>query len=398
MITHYRLIVGESTGPMNATRAHLLSPQTIALDGGLGETVRDWLGARAEADRGPGRVLLHAPSFAFQSPGGGENQLIQTARHLEDAGVGIRLFSPWTDRIEDYRLLHLFGMSREGLELARVARRRGVPVVLSPICWLEPRALLALGGGRARGAWHLAKWTIKGVVPRIVGWRDALIREADAILPNSSAEADQLLRLFRAPADRIHVVPNGVDARFESADPTLARSILGEADFVLYVGRIEPRKNVLGLIEATSQAGLPLVVMGDAPPGREGYLAHCREVGRDRVRWIGAVEHDDPLLSSAYAAARVFALPSWFETPGLAALEAALAGTAVVLTPCGCTREYFGEGVEYARPDRVAAISEALARAWTDGPRPGLRARIRSQFLWTDVARRTAEAYDHVAR
>lgn len=116
------------------------------------------------------------------------------------------------------------------------------------------------------------------------------------------------------------------------------------------------------------------------------------------ARWHGAVSHDDPLLASAYAAARVFALPSWFETPGLAALEAALAGAAVVLTPFGCTREYFGDRVEYARPDRRDEIASALLRAWDVGPRPGLREHVRSRFLWTDVARQTAEAYDHVAR
>jgi glycosyltransferase involved in cell wall biosynthesis len=104
------------------------------------------------------------------------------------------------------------------------------------------------------------------------------------------------------------------------------------------------------------------------------------------------------LLASAYAAARVFALPSWFETPGLAALEAALAGTAVVITPLGCTREYFGDMVEYARPDRISEISSALGHAWDDGARPALREWIGSRFLWTNVARRTAEAYDQVAR
>ena len=57
----------------------------------------------------------------------------------------------------------------------------------------------------------------------------------------------------------------------------------------------------------------------------------------------------------------MFALPSWFETPGLAALEAALAGCSVVITPFGSTREYFGDLVEYARP----------APAWRDQPGPG---------------------------
>ena len=92
--------------------------------------MRAWLAGHAGVERGRDGVLVHAPSFAFQAPGGGENQLVQTARKLEEAGVGVRLFSSWTDRIDDYRLLHLFGMSREGLELAKLARRRGIPVFL----------------------------------------------------------------------------------------------------------------------------------------------------------------------------------------------------------------------------------------------------------------------------
>src|SRR5262245_27652669 len=109
----------------------------------------DWLEAHCRGHCARGDVLLHAPSFAFQSPGGGENQLIQTGRHLEELGVPVRLFSPWTDRLEDARILHLFGMSREGLELARVARARAIPVVLSPICWYEPRAIATLEPGLA---------------------------------------------------------------------------------------------------------------------------------------------------------------------------------------------------------------------------------------------------------
>src|SRR5262245_52257798 len=66
-----------------------------------------WLAARSRGSIAGGAVMLHAPSFAFQAPGGGENQLIQTGRHLEALGTPIRLFSAWTDRIERARLLHL---------------------------------------------------------------------------------------------------------------------------------------------------------------------------------------------------------------------------------------------------------------------------------------------------
>jgi glycosyltransferase involved in cell wall biosynthesis len=361
-------------------------------------SLREWIRVHSETSPKPGSVLVHAPSTAFQAPGGGENQLVQTARHLEAMGADIRLFSPWVDRLEDYRLLHLFGMSREGLELATAARHRGVPVALSPICWLEPKALYRLAQNRARGLWNVAKWSVKGLVPTVRGWRDELIRVADVLLPNSRAEADQLIRLFSARPAAIQVVPNGVDPRFEDSDPRLFRSIHGNSDFVLYAGRIEPRKNVHGLILGARRAGVPLVIIGDAPPGCETYLDSCRDMAGGAATWYDGVDHDDPRLASAFAAARVFALPSWFETPGLAALEAALAGTAVVITPHGCTREYFGDLAEYARPDQIGGIAAAIERAWHDGPRDDLRDGIKSRFLWADVARRTAEAYDQVAR
>ena len=121
--------------------------------------------------------------------------------------------------------------------------------------------------------------------------------------------------------------------------------------------------------------------------------------GRYRyTRWLPRVDHDDPILESAYAAARVLALPSWFETPGLVALEAALAGTAVVVTPHGCTREYFGDRVGYARPDRPSEIARAVADAWAGGPDAGLSAHVGRYYPWSEVARRTAEAYEQVTR
>ena len=359
---------------------------------------RHWLAERTRGEMPGGAVVYHAPSTAFQSPGGGENQLIQTGRYLEARGVAIRPFMPWTDRLDRASLLHLFGMSREGLQLARVARAKGVPVVLSPICWIEPRAMAVLATDRL-GRWsNRAKWRLKALVPRWPTWRRELLRVADAILPNSAAEGEQLVRWFGADPDTIRPVPNGVEERFAHADPSAFRAIHGPGDFVLYVGRIEPRKNVLGLIEGARAAGLPLVVIGDALPGYEAYAADCKRAGSGFARWLPRVDHDDPLLESAYAAARVLALPSWFETPGLVALEAALAGTAVVVTPHGCTREYFGDRVGYARPDRPEEIARAISDAWEAGPDPGLAGHVGEHYPWSEVARRTAEAYEQVAR
>jgi glycosyltransferase involved in cell wall biosynthesis len=358
-----------------------------------------WLTTHSQRACEPGAVFLHAPSFAFQAPGGGENQLVQTGTHLEARGVPVRLFSPWTDRLETARLLHLFGMSREGLELAQVARRRSVPVVLSPICWYQPRALAALEHGPLRKLASLAVLGLRTMAaPSVPSWRRELLGLADFVLPNSRSEANQLMRLFAVPTERIRVVPNGVLPSVASASPELFRSQWGAEPFVLFVGRIEPRKNVLRLIKALQGLGLPLVVIGDVPPGREDYERTCRRAGMGRVTWLGRLDHQDPLLASAYAAARVFALPSWFETPGLAALEAGLAGCSITVTPFGSTRDYFGDLVEYARPDRTAEIRRAVVKCWEDGPDPRLSRLIATHYLWPNVAQITSEVYDQVAR
>jgi glycosyltransferase involved in cell wall biosynthesis len=323
---------------------------------------------------------------------------VQTARHLEALGVRVRLFSPWTDRLETARLLHLFGMSREGLALGRLARTRGVPVVLSPICWFEPRALLALEPDPFRKAAGLAAWCLRHATPRLPTWRRELLHLADVVLPNSRAEANQLARLFGVARDRLRVVPNGVLPAFGTAAPEPFRERWGPDPFVLSVGRIEPRKNTLNLILAVGRLGLRLVVIGEATPGSHGYAQECRRAGGDRVVWLGRLDHHDPLLASAYAAARVFALPSWFETPGLAALEAALAGCAVVVTPYGSTRDYFGDLVAYARPDRLEEIRRGLRSGWDDGPDPRLAPTVATHYLWPIVAQITAEVYDQVVR
>ncbi len=375
----------------------LMSPTAVPMRAAE-ETGAAWIRSSSQAPCRPGSVLMHAPSFAFQSPGGGENQLIQTARHLEAMDLPVRLFCPWTDRLEQARLLHLFGMSREGLELARRAKARGTPVVLSPICWFQPGALWSLEHTLTRKLGSLATWSLRRVYPELPGWRRELLTLCDRILPNSQAEARQLTALFGVQVERMIVVPNGVLNRFRGASPALFREQYGDGEFVLFVGRVEPRKNPLGLIRAIRKLGLRLVVVGQAPPECRSYLETCRSAGGDSVDWMGSIHHDNPLLASAYAAARVLALPSWFETPGLAALEAALAGTAVVITPYGSTREYFGNQVLYARPDRIGEIQDALACGWTEGADPRLAGFVASHYLWPRVAQRTAEVYDEVAR
>ena len=72
-----------------------------------------------------------------------------------------------------------------------------------------------------------------------------------------------------------------------------------------------------------------------------GIYDKCVKEAGSNVKFLGDLDHSSDMLRSAYAACDVFVLPGWFETPGLAALEAALAGAKVVATKGGSTKEYF---------------------------------------------------------
>lgn len=97
--------------------------------------------------------------------------------------------------------------------------------------------------------------------------------------------------------------------------------------------------------------------------------------------------------------ARVFALPSWFETPGLAALEAAALETPVVITSRGSTRDYFAESAIYCDPAKPLTVQSAIEKAWNQPPtgRHQLALKIHREWTWTEVARITEGIYDAVA-
>ena len=220
---------------------------------------------------------------------------------------------------------------------------------------------------------------------------------ADRLLPNSNEEARFLAANFGVPLRGCTVVPNGVDPAIGDGSPDLFRSQHSLDDFVLFVGRIEPRKNVHRLITAfvRSELDTQLVILGQKPDLT--YFSACQAASNARVFFLPPVAHDSPLLRSAYKSARVVALPSYFETPGLAALEGGSAGANLVVTPVGGAREYFREYAWYARPESERSIRDALVSAY-EAPKSSLLSNlIRDKFSWERAAEATLQTYKSIA-
>ncbi|MFH1257067.1 MAG: glycosyltransferase [Candidatus Diapherotrites archaeon] len=336
-------------------------------------------------------ALFSTYATAFKAKGGGEVQLLKTREALEKLG-GVKIdFFDGKQRLSDYALLHNFSIAGDCLETVKNAKKAGLKVAVSTIYW--PQNEYAL---KERIPLHKKVKKIAYSFTANLGFSKAkeIISLADALLPNSQAEAEILRKEFGAEKGKIFVVPNGADEGFANAKPEEFWERFGFKDFVLYVGRIEPRKNVLALIKAAKLAGKELVIIGDAPEHTKDYYAECvKEAAGGKVHFLGRIGNESSLLASAYAACGVFALPSWYETPGLSALEAGLAGAKVVITDRGCTREYFGNNAFYANPADEKDIAEKIEKAFSAKKSSELKQRIQENFLWENAAEKTLEAY-----
>ncbi len=270
--------------------------------------------------------------------------------------------------------------------------------MLSPICWYEGRALAALEVTFARKITSLAVLGMRRVAPWLPGWRRELLLLADVVLPNSQSEANQLARLFGVPGERLGAsYPTACCPPSAPPAPNYSSGASATSRSFCMSGESSRAKTCWDWFARFERWAFPWWRSASLRRAGTPISAGAAARGAASWRWLGRVDHHDPILGSAYAAAKVFALPSWFETPGLAALEAALAGCPVVITPHGSTRDYFGDLVEYARPDRGAEIRRALTNSWNNGSDPRLARLVATHFLWPKVAQTTAEVYDQVA-
>ena len=326
--------------------------------------------------------------------GGPRTQIFQTKAALEKLGVKVSLYEAWEDApLKSFDFVHLFGANIGSYHLAREVNKLGVPMVVSPIFFSRhsaPFIRTVLGAETVLRSLARGTWQDFGFVRDICNW-------SRAVLPNTSNEAALLQKAVGVPKEKLFVVPNGVEERFYHATPDLFVKTYGVRDFILNVGHIGmERKNVFKLIEALQKINAPSVIIGrieDTPEGRR-----CVEEAKKspNITVIDALAHDSELLASAYAACDVFALPSQFETPGIAALEAGLAGAKIVITPNGGTKEYFGMHAEYVEPTSWELIHHGITTALNKKKSPDLQEHIKKNYLWEKVGEKTLEVYKKV--
>jgi tetratricopeptide (TPR) repeat protein len=191
------------------------------------------------------------------------------------------------------------------------------------------------------------------------------------------------------------VVPVGYEIQGD-ADESLFVEEYGIKDFILCVGRLESRKNQLMLQLALENSTLPVVFASGGFTYQPEYANAVRNFKRAGKTLVLERLSSDMLLS-AYAAARVHALPSWYELPGLVSLEAAHKGCNIVAADTGTTRDYLGEGAFYCKPGDVDSIRNAVLAAYYSPVCHDLSEHVRA-FTWEEATRKTIHVYEQVLR
>jgi glycosyltransferase involved in cell wall biosynthesis len=235
------------------------------------------------------------------------------------------------------------------------------------------------------------------------------VRRTDHILADSHATKSDLISLLDVPVGKITVVHLAADPAFRPLGEADVRRVTARYElkpgYVLFVGTLEPRKNLPGLLQAyrwlldADVTRAPLVVIGG-----KGWLYDAVFERVETLHLSGHVRflHDvpDADLPGMYSAAGVLATPSFYEGFGLPALEAMACGTPVVVADRASLPEGVGEAGLLVDPNDPDDIARALVRVLTDQP---LRAKMRGQglaragrFTWQRTAQATLDVYREV--
>lgn len=235
----------------------------------------------------------------------------------------------------------------------------------------------------------------RGFFPR--AWQAAIERAALMVCPSQTVATACVAH--GVEAERIRVVPWGVDSkRMIDQEATAARKHFGLPErYALWVGTLEPRKNLERVVAAVSQVeGLNLAVVG--PDGWSvDHEAVVAPLG-DRAHKLGRVSEAD--LAGLYAAASVFVFPSLAEGFGLPVLEAMAQGTPVVTSAGTGTADAAQGAASLVKPDNVDEIADAI-RSIVNHPAVALKMSesglaVAAASTWTATARGYRDVFSEV--
>lgn len=324
------------------------------------------------------KVLFCIRRDYLHSLAGDSIQFIKSKEFLNKRGVKIKISSNPKENLRDYDIVHLFNTIRvsETFEFYKNAKKQGKKIVLSPIYWNYIKYVSPQAERRRIALWEMSN-----------PLRKEVLQGVDMVLPGAESEMRAIEKDFSIKRSYF-VIPNGVDSIFAEKRESSFINKHKINDFVLTVARVCDHKNQLSIAKATKKLGIPYVIIG--PINQMEYYYQCMKEYKNTI-YASKIDHED--LVGIYQAARVHALVSWYEIPGLVNLEAGLAGCNILTTCEGSTKDYFKDYVLYADPYSLQDIEAKLEASLNTPKSEDFRNYIMQNYLWEDIAASLIKAY-----
>jgi len=327
------------------------------------------------------KVLLDHHLPFMLAHGGTQTQIEQTKSALEKIGVEVEFLRWWDDKQTGNVIQH-FG--RLPAHVIQAAHEKGIRIVLSD--------LLTDAGSRSPSRLALEKWVRR--IGRHVFPRNLLItlswdsyQLADACVALTPWEASLMQRLFDAPREKIHVVPNGIEEIFLESKPAQ------RGKWLVCTTTVTERKRVVELTEAAVISETPLWVVGKPYSETSSYAQRFLQLTRKHpqlIRYEGPIA-DRAKLAQVYSEARGFVLLSTMESLSLSALEAAGCGCPLLLTDLPWARTTFSKDATYCPVAFAQETAGFLKEFYQHAPNLPVPQRPLS---WLDVAQRLKGIYE----
>jgi glycosyltransferase involved in cell wall biosynthesis len=336
------------------------------------------------------KVLIESYNCVRQNDSGGMQIRIKNfMEHYKKASSEIKLFDKWEDKVVDHDLLHIFKVNMEDYQLVKLAKNNKIPVVISSVVPLENKFQILFNRTLCRLLpVHTGYWFI-----------NQMLKEADAIIVESKKEAKFISKNYGVSEKRIHTIPNGVDANIGTASKNEFSKRTGiYGKYVLQVGRFDQNKNQLNVIKAMAGSDIPVVFIGGADSGDSKYYDECRRNATSNMHFIGWVDHNDPLLSSAYQNAHVVILPSFKETFGISLIEGGAAGGNLIASKDLPIFEWdISDICKAVNPSDVDDIRNSIIDAYIKPLNPLTSIKVRNKFSWDSIVAQHIDIYKRVS-
>lgn len=355
------------------------------------------------------RILFQNRFDYLEVPGGDTTQMFKTKEYLEKIGVTVEISTNPNEDLSQYDLVHIFNIMRpfETYLYIQNAIKQNKKIVMSSIYWDFDE--FNKEGRNSRMMSYLYSKFNEFFVEKLKYFKrkkiilnnkidfvnfflndyKKILEKVDLFLPNSDNEG-KIIQFKISENIKYSVVYNAVDKNYFYLNSKIKRT-----NESLIVARIDPRKNILKLVNAFKYINYNLDIYGNTTPLHMSYLSDIKANATENITLNNYVSHEK--LHNLFNSYQLHILPSWLETPGLSQLEAAACGCNILSTNKGSAKEYFGDMAFYCSPNSIESIRDGVLASMNNQRKASeMSEYILDSYTWDKTALQTKEAYVRV--